>query len=169
MFRFHLIDESNARAILSWGYEPPYDFYNDSEEDANLLQHLLHPQDSFYSILDENSELIAYCSFGQDGQVTNGDYCDRALDIGMGIRPDLTGLGKGVEYTSAVLEFTDNLFKPKAFRVTLVAFNQPALRGSQKSEFKHQQPFERESDGMQFIVLVRTNYCSSNSQRNTAS
>ena len=169
MFTFHLIDESNALAILGWRYEPPYDFYNDSEEDASLLQHFLHPQNSFYSILDENSKLIAYCSFGQNQQVTHGDYCDRALDIGMGIRPDLTGRGKGVEYANAVLEFADNLFKPKAFRVTLVAFNQPALRGSQKSEFKHQQPFERESDGMQFIVLVRTNYCSSNSQRNTAS
>ena len=114
MFTFHLIDESNALAILGWRYEPPYDFYNDSEEDASLLQHFLHPQNSFYSILDENSKLIAYCSFGQNQQVTHGDYCDRALDIGMGIRPDLTGRGKGVEYANAVLEFADNLFKPRA-------------------------------------------------------
>lgn len=153
------MDESNARAILGWQYEPPYDFYNYSQEDASasLLQHLLHPQNSFYSILDENNELIAYCSFGQDGQVTNGDYRDQALDIGMGIRPDLTGRGKGIEYANAVLEFADNLFKPKAFRVTLAAFNQRALRVWQKLEFEHQQSFERESDGMQFIVLVRTN------------
>lgn len=158
MFTFHLIDESNARAILSWRYEPPYDFYNDSE-DASLLQHLLHPQNTLYSILAENSELVAYCSLGQDGQVTNGNYRGEALDIGMGIRPDLTGRGKGVEYANAVLEFADSLFKPKAFRVTIAAFNKRALRVWQKLEFEHQQSFEQESDGMQFIVLVRANYC----------
>lgn len=159
MFTFHLIDEDNARAILSWRYEPPYDFYNNSEEDARLLQHLLHPQNILYCILAENSELVAYCSFGQDGQVTNGNYRGEALDIGMGIRPDLTGRRKGVEYANAVLEFAESLFKPKAFRVTIAAFNKRALRVWQKLEFEHQQSFERESDGMQFIVLVRANYC----------
>ncbi|MUL35513.1 GNAT family N-acetyltransferase [Gloeocapsopsis dulcis] len=161
MFAFHLIDESNARAILSWRYQPPYDFYNNSDEDTGLIQYLLHPQNNFYSILDENSELVAYCSFGQDGQVSGGDYCDEALDIGFGIRPDLTGRGKGAEYANAVLEFADTLFKPKTFRVTIAAFNKRALRVWQKLEFEHQHSFERESDRMEFIVLIRANYCSS--------
>lgn len=160
MFTFHLIDESNARTILSWRYEPPYDFYNESED--VILQQLLHPQNTFYSIVDENSELVAYCSFGQDGQVADGDYRDEALDVGMGIRPDLTGRGKGVEYANAVLEFANSLLKPKAFRVTIAAFNKRAIRVWQKLEFKQQQSFQRESDGIQFLVLVRTDYCSSN-------
>ncbi|MBE9192734.1 GNAT family N-acetyltransferase [Gloeocapsopsis crepidinum LEGE 06123] len=156
MFVFHRVDESHARAILSWRYEPPYDFYNNSEEDTRLIQYLLHPQNNFYSILDTTSELVAYCSFGQDGQVIGGDYRDEALDIGFGIRPDLTGRGKGVEYAKAVLEFADTLFKPKAFRVTIAAFNKRAIRVWQKLEFEHQQSFERGSDGMQFIVLMRS-------------
>ncbi|MEH2111490.1 GNAT family N-acetyltransferase [Nostoc sp.] len=161
MFTFNLINESNARAILSWRYEPLYDLYNYSEPEANLLQHILHPQNTFYSILDENGELVAYCSFGQDGQVTGGDYHEQALDIGMGIRPDLTGRGKGAEYTNAVLEFADSFFQPKAFRVTIAAFNKRAIRVWQKLGFKHQQSFERGSDGMQFIVLLRADYCNS--------
>jgi len=155
MFVFHRVDENHARAIFSWRYEPPYDFYNNSEEDTRLIQYLLHPQNNFYSILDENS-LVAYCSFGQDGQVIGGHYRDEALDIGFGIRPDLTGRGKGVEYAKAVLEFADTLFKPKAFRVTIAAFNKRAIRVWQKLEFEHQQSFERGSDGMQFIVLMRS-------------
>ncbi|WP_375471876.1 GNAT family N-acetyltransferase [uncultured Nostoc sp.] len=162
MFAFHLIDETNARAILSWRYEPPYDLYNYLEEEANLLQDILNPQNNFYSIMDENRELVAYCSFGQDGQVTGGNYRDWALDIGMGIRPDLTGRRKGTEYANAVLEFADSLFKPKAFRVTIAAFNKRAIRVWQKLGFDHQQCFERRSDGMQFIVLLRANCCYSN-------
>lgn len=59
MFTFHLIDESSVRTILTWQYEPPYDLYNNSGEDASLqLQHFLHPQNNFYKIMDENSELV---------------------------------------------------------------------------------------------------------------
>lgn len=59
MFTFHLIDESNARTILSWRYEPPYDFYNDSDEDASLL--LLIKQFSHASALHvAPSRLQAY-------------------------------------------------------------------------------------------------------------
>ncbi|PIG93387.1 GNAT family N-acetyltransferase [Gloeocapsopsis sp. IPPAS B-1203] len=152
MFAFHRVDESHARAILSWRYEPPLDFYNLQKNTE--IDYFLHPQHNFYSILDQNSELVAYCSFGQDGQVTGGDYRDEALDIGFGIRPDLTGKGKGVEYANAVLEFADTLFKPKAFRVTIAAFNKRAIRVWQKLEFEHQQSFERDSDAMQFIVLM---------------
>ena len=101
MFKFHPIDESSICALLNWRYEPPDDFYNNLEEDVNL-QYFLHPQNNFYKILDKNSELVGYCSFGQDGRVSGGDYCYEALDIGMGIRPDLTGGGKGVEYPSFV-------------------------------------------------------------------
>ncbi|MBN4001200.1 GNAT family protein [Nostoc sp. LPT] len=155
------MDESNARAILSWRYEPPYDLYNYLEDEANLLQDILHLQNTFYSIMDENS-LVAYCSFGQDGQVSGGNYRDSALDIGMGIRPDLTGRRKGAEYANAVLEFADSLFKPKAFRVTIAAFNKRAIRIWQKLGFEHQQSFERGSDGMQFIVLLRSDCCNSN-------
>ncbi|MEH2084067.1 MAG: hypothetical protein V7K89_30085 [Nostoc sp.] len=80
MFAFHLIDETNARAILSWRYEPPYDLYNYLKEEANLLQDILNPQNNFYSIMDENRELVAYCSFEQDGQVTGGNYRDWAKE-----------------------------------------------------------------------------------------
>lgn len=156
MFKFYAIDESSVRAILSWRYEPPYDFYNDLEEDVNL-QYLLHPQNNFYKIVDENSELVGYCSFGRDGQVSGGDYCYEALAIGMGMRPDLTGRGKRVEYTNAVLEFAKSVLKPTAFRVTIAAFNKRALRLWEKLKFKRQQSFERKSDGMKFIVLVRVN------------
>lgn len=117
MFTFQRLDESDARAILSWQYEPPYDFYNNLGKDTKLLQHFLDAQNNFYSIF-ESRELVAYCSFGQDGQVAGGDYREEALDIGMGLRPNLTGRGKGVEYVNTVLEFADTWFKPKVFRVT---------------------------------------------------
>jgi RimJ/RimL family protein N-acetyltransferase len=112
--------------------------------------------------MDENSGLVGYCSFGQDGQVTGGDYCDDALDVGIGVRPDLTGQGKGIEYAKTVLEFAESKLSPKAFRVTIAAFNKRALRVWQKLEFEHQQSFERKSDGMQFIVLVRVDYSGRN-------
>ena len=109
-----------------------------------------------------HNNLLRFRSFGQDGQVTDGHYRDSALDIGIGVRPDLTGRGKGIEYANAVLKFAESKLSPKAFRVTIAAFNKRALRVWQKLEFEHQQSFERKSDGMQFIVLVRVDYSGRN-------
>nr|WP_242025618.1 GNAT family N-acetyltransferase [Leptolyngbya sp. FACHB-36] len=151
------MNENTARAVLKWQYEPPYDFYNNSElEELSSLQHLLNPRNAFYS-LEETDSLVAFCSFGPDGQVTGGDYQDQALDIGMGVRPDLTGCGNGNRFATAVLEFADSLFAPAAFRVTIAAFNQRAIRVWQKLGFEQQQSFKR-NDGVSFIVLMRTHF-----------
>ncbi len=157
MFQFYSIDRNSASAIVNWRYEPPCNFYNYLDKEVNL-QYFLNPQNNFYKIVNDNGELVGYCSFGQDGQVSGGDYGYDALDISMGIRPDLTGQGKGIEYANAVLDFAENLLNPKAFRVTIAAFNKRALRLWQKLEFEHQQSFERKSDGTQFIILRRVNY-----------
>jgi ribosomal-protein-alanine N-acetyltransferase len=86
----------------------------------------------------------------------------RWILIWLAISPDLTGREKDAKYGNAVLKFADSLFKPKAFRVAIAAFNKRAIQVWQKLGFKHHQSFERGSDGMQFIILLRSNCCNSN-------
>ncbi len=42
--------------------------------------------------------MVGFCSFGVDGRVPGGDYPDGPLDVGMGMRPDLTAAawGRGI-------------------------------------------------------------------------
>lgn len=155
-FTFQLMDEASARATLEWRYDTPYDLYNIAPDDAEKeMQLLLDPQNAYYTITDEHGHMVAYCCFGLDGQVAGGDYSAAALDIGLGVRPDLTGQGRGLTYVNAVLDFARRTFPPTAFRVTVAEFNKRALRVWEKAGFRPVQTFQRETDGRPFVVLIR--------------
>ena len=141
-FTFRPLDENSARAILSWQYDPLYDIYNlGSSDPEDTLRYLLDPQNAFHSIYGQTGELVGFCSFGPDGQVAGGDYSTPALDIGLGVRPDLTGQGRGSDYVNAVTDFAYRPYSPNWLRVTIAAFNSRARRVWEKAGFEAMQTF----------------------------
>lgn len=149
------MDEASARAIFEWLYDAPYDLYNlDPEDVEENLQVFLDPQCAYYAITDQDGDLVAYCCFGPDAQVPGGDYRPAALDIGLGVRPDLTGQGCGLTYVQAVLDFALERFEPPALRVTVAEFNKRAQRMCEKAGFRPVQTFDREGDRRAFVVWM---------------
>lgn len=156
-FTFRPLDEDSARTILHWNYDAPYDIYNlASSEPEETLRYLLDPQKAFYRILGQTGHLEAFCSFGPDGQVSGGDYNTPALDIGLGVRPDLTGQGHGSEYVNAVIQFAYSTYTPDQLRVTIAAFNHRALRVWEKSGFVVTQKFRGGWENMDFVILTKS-------------
>lgn len=153
---FKPLSREPAKEILRWRYDPPYDIYNHRTEDAPAtLRYLLDPANGFYSIQSADGELAAFCSFGADARVPGGDYCEPALDIGLGIRPDLTGRGRGPRIIGEVLAFAARRFAPPRFRVTIAAFNMRARKAWAKAGFVETAQFERRSDGREFVMSVK--------------
>jgi len=149
------MDESSARAIHGWRFDPPYDVYNlASDEAENVVKSMMDPQKAYFSIMDKRGELVAYCCFGREGQVPGGDYSRDALDIGMGVRPELTGRGFGHEFVDNVIDFAGTTFSPCAYRVTVAEFNKRALRVWEKAEFQLVDRFQRDHDKRPFVILV---------------
>jgi ribosomal-protein-alanine N-acetyltransferase len=151
---FAPMDEISAQKMLRWRYEPPYDIYNLAESEG-ALAYALDPQNCFYTLKDDADGLVGFCSFGLDAQVPGGDYTADALDIGMGIRPELTGHGHGQRFVSQVLNFARSEFNPDRFRVTIAAFNQRAQRVWQKAGFHFVERFTHQASGREFIVFIR--------------
>lgn len=149
--------EINARAALSWRYEPPYDFYNHdpAKVDELIDNGFLNPDYHYYAVLDEQNTLIAFRCFGEDAQVPGGDYSTDALDMGGGLRPDLTGHGLGPQVMRTAMEFARPLFAPRAFRVTVAAFNQRARRACEKIGYRSAQEFVATHNGVPFVVLMQ--------------
>ena len=142
--------------ILNWKYGAPYDIYTlASFDSANTLQYLLDPKCAFHGIYGQQGQLEAFCSFGPDGQVSGGDYSTPALDIGMGIRPDLTGQGHGSAYVNAVIQFAASTYKPDRLRVTIAGFNRRALRVWEKAGFRVTQKFQGGWENMDFVILTK--------------
>ena len=145
----------HALAILTWRYLPPYDGYNFDPHTAQAdLDYLLDPQNAFCAILNQSGELEGYCSFGLDGQVPGGDYKAEALDIGMGIRPDLVGQGRGKDYAQAVIRYGAEHYGARLLRVTIATFNTRAQRVWQKLGFEPIETFIKTNSEETFVVMT---------------
>ncbi len=156
-FTFKSMTEEYARAAASWCYEPPYDFYNHESSTLNevIFNSFLNPAYHYYAVLDAQGTLIAYRCFGKDAQVSGGDYRADALDMGGGLRPDLTGQGLGPHIMRAAMDFARPLFTPHAFRVTVAEFNLRARRACEKIGYVSVQKFIAPHNGMPFVVLMQ--------------
>jgi [ribosomal protein S18]-alanine N-acetyltransferase len=151
---FRPLDEVSARAVLAWRYEPPYDVYDTAPDDAVALGVLLDPANGYHAVRD-HGELVAYCCFGPDARVPGGDYSPDAMDLGVGVRPDIVGRGRGLDFLSAVLAFAAEAVGPRSLRATVAAFNARALRVCERGGFRRTGGFRRPLDGAEFVILVR--------------
>ena len=140
-----------AADILPWRYPPPYDCYNVAGGDPDYY---LGPANGMFAVLD-GGELIGFRSFGPDGRVPGGAYDDSALDTGGGLRPELTGHGRGRAVIAAGLEFGRRRFAPDAFRVTVASFNARALGVVTSLGFRPESSFAAATDGRRFEILTR--------------
>jgi ribosomal-protein-alanine N-acetyltransferase len=149
-------DETSAREFVQWKYEPPYDIYNCPPGEVDkAIRYNIDPENNVYAMFDQEGKLIGYCSYGKDAQVPGGDYSEDALDIGLMIKPELTGQGMGTALAKDVSKNGIDVYTPKQLRVTIAAFNKRAIRTWEKIGFQHIQTFKRDSDGMEFIIMTK--------------
>lgn len=149
------LSEGHANEIITWNYQAPYDKYtiSDEEDKKELLD------GSYYGVLQEG-ELIGYFCYGVNAQVPNkiGAYDDTVLtDIGLGMRPDLCGLGRGNDFLDAGMKFGRDALGIKGYRLSVISRNERAIRLYEKKGFEKTLIFdmERESGVRTFQVMVR--------------
>lgn len=150
--------EGDAREVLAWRYEPPYDIYNVASEDTDqAVAEFLTPEFAYHSIRDADGDLIGFCCYGPDARVTGGSYFTPALDVGIGLRPDRTGQGIGGSVLAEVLSFATERYAPPAFRATIATWNQRSLRTFEKAGFRIERTFRSEGHrgGSEWVQVVR--------------
>lgn len=147
--------EEDVRTFITWRYPPPYDGYNITGDPDELVTYFLLPSVGCH-VLVEAGELIGFCTFGADAQVPGGDYHQNHLDIGLGIRPDLTGRGRGRRYVASVVAHA--LERAPTLRVTIAEPNRRAAKVWEANGFRRSQLFRSPSTVMgadDFAVYVR--------------
>ena len=124
--------------ILSrWRYEGEYAFYNARE--PFRAEHPDQPvgEDAFVC-LDPAGGVLGHVSYGPDGQIPTVEgygYPEDALDVGLGLRPDLCGRGLGAEFTARCLRFGRERYGADKFRLSVAAFNERAIGCYRKAGF----------------------------------
>lgn len=127
--------------MASWRYDPPYDFY-DSDVDP-----VLNPE-RFFAVRDEPGAVVGHYYFEQKGDT---------LEYGIGLRPELTGQGLGLEVFLAGLDFARERFAPTTITLAVAAFNARAITVYKRAGFRetgrHMRTFERFGD-VEFVDMV---------------
>lgn len=123
--------EETHRELASWRYPPPYDFY-DGDVDP-----LLNPE-RYFGARDECGELVGFYYF---------EPKPPDLDYGLGLRPDLTSRGLGLEFFLGGLAFARERYRPRRVFLHVAEFNERARRVYERAGFvvvsRHVRSFER--------------------------
>lgn len=132
--------EADARAIVAWHYEPPYDVY-DAGEDPEDLKEMLDPTvwpDVWFAADDADSgELVGFAEFRRLHDL---------VEIGLGLRPDLTGRGLGPPFTEALMAFARERWRPARFGVDVLPWNERAIRAYERAGFVRGERYLRRFD-----------------------
>lgn len=152
-FQFASVSEADARAILAWRYDEPYAVYNMADDFESIkrgLAEMLDRRSPYYSVRDERDELLGFFCFGTAAQVgdtsTPGLYGeDQVMDVGLGMRPDLTGQGLGLSFVNAGLSFAREHFHPRGFRLFVLTFNERATRVYERAGFARIRVFTQQN------------------------
>jgi RimJ/RimL family protein N-acetyltransferase len=123
--------EEGFIAMASWRYPPPFNFY-----DGNI-DPVLNPE-RYFAGRDEEGELVGFYYF---------EPKPPDLDYGLGLRPDLTGRGLGLEFFLAGLAFAHERYEPRRVVLHVAEFNERARRVYERAGFvvvsRHVRSFER--------------------------
>jgi ribosomal-protein-alanine N-acetyltransferase len=95
--RIDAADAETFSQLESWRYPPPFDFY-DGDVDP-----VLNPE-RYFGVWDEHGELVGFYYF---------EPKPPDLDYGLGLRPDLTGRGLGLEFFLAGLALARERYRPR--------------------------------------------------------
>ena len=145
-FTFNKMKREDAHRISSWHYEAPYDFY-DSDRDPEDLAELLNPQswqESYYSVFNEENELVGLFVFKRDSQT---------VEVGLGLRPDLTGKGLGRTFLNAGLAFGQEHFPVKVWSLSVATFNKRAIHLYEQVGFTPLNTFMHHTNDAEFEFL----------------
>jgi ribosomal-protein-alanine N-acetyltransferase len=146
------LTSSEADWIVRWRYEPPLDFYDLMPEDRPPLKERASDGYGYYPVADDG-EFVGFVCFGPEARVTGQSAHAEFCDVGLGLRPDLVGLGLGTSLLPLALAFAENRFGATIFRAAVAAFNERAISLCRSAEFK----VVREFDGPRnhrFVELV---------------
>ena len=140
---------ADADAIAAWRYPGEYGFY-DLDRDPDDLAELLDPSEwgTRYFAADADGELAGYFVFKPDaGEV----------EIGLALRPDLTGRGLGAGFLQAGMRFAAERFGAEPTTLAVAAFNKRAIAVYERAGFREVERYKHATSGgvHEFIRMRR--------------
>lgn len=126
--RIEKMDQQAAEEIADrWKYGGEYAFY-DMTADPEDYAEIISPEkrgERYFSVFS-GSALAGFFCVEREGA---------AVELGLGLRPDLTGQGLGQAFLRTVLRYVEERFAPEAVRLSVASFNRRAVKVYERAGF----------------------------------
>jgi ribosomal-protein-alanine N-acetyltransferase len=142
---------ADAHAVAVWRYPGEYSFY-DADADPDDLAELLDPAEwghRYFAVYERGRhELAGLLVVKLTGPVA---------EIGLGLRPGLTGHGHGESFVRACLRFASSALGAQRYTLAVAAFNRRAITVYQRAGFHEVERFEHVTNGglHDFVRMAR--------------
>jgi len=151
-YKFEEMTQVQAEDIaFNWHYNGEFSFY-DMESDKEDLVEFLDPNKRGNSnfVVMNGTEVIGFFSFNK---VTHN-----TIDVGLGMRPDLTGNGNGSGFLIAGINFAKAKYNPEKITLSVATFNQRAIKVYRKLGFEEVETFIQYTNGSRYEFLKMIYY-----------
>jgi len=139
--------QADAEEIAGWQYPEPYSFY-DAAADASDLAELLEPAlrgEEYVSVDDRSGELAGFFQF----KAGRPD----AVEIGLGLRPDLTGRGLGSAFVEVGIGELRARYGAVRIVLAVATFNRRAIRVYERAGFAPVRTYMHSTNGGEWEFL----------------
>lgn len=130
----------DALLVAGWRYPGEFAFY-DADADADDLAELLNPEEwgrRYFAVDDDGPDLVGLFVFKMS---------DHLAEIGLGLRPDLTGKGLGLQFLRAGMRYASEHLGAQSFTLSVAAFNRRAISVYQRAGFEEVEQFDHATNG----------------------
>lgn len=138
-FSIRPFTSADADAVASWRYPPPYGAY-DASEDPSFEEGIRDPArwgEFDFAVDDaETGELVGFLELTAIEE-------QRLVEIGLGLRPDLTGRGLGPDYIGTAMAFARERWHPSTFALDVFPWNERAIRAYERAGFARGEVYVR--------------------------
>ncbi|GGK06104.1 N-acetyltransferase [Lentibacillus kapialis] len=153
---FNKMTQEQAESIaLNWHYDGEYSFYDLAADEEDLAE-FLSPQErgDKYYIVNKGNEVIGFYNFNHKGY---------SVDIGLGMKPELTGKGLGLDFLQAGLDFAISTYNPNEITLSVATFNERAIKVYKKAGFESVSTFMQDTNGSRFEFVKMRYECTESS------
>ncbi len=135
--------------IATWRYPGAWALYDAVEAPR--------ADEGYWAVLDADDRLVGFACFGAEARVPGMDELPGTLDVGLGMRPELTGRGHGAALGRAVVAHARAVAPGERLRCSVQAWNERSLRVARASGFAdgEEHLVGSGADAVTYLVLIQ--------------
>lgn len=152
-YTYTVMKQEEAEEIAyNWHYEGEYSFYDIEADEEDLAEFLEgESRGNHVFSVKENGTLIGFFTVCK---INNG-----TVEIGLGMRPDITGNGFGLQFVNAGLAFSKEKYGCKYITLSVATFNERAIKVYKRAGFEAVGTFIQKTNGGCFEFLKMNYIC----------